>query len=74
MMCVLQKYKKTELKRLYIAQRRLKMKPRKKHLMEWCENHYTTFGYHPKEFEYNGILYEIILPTFELQKIKRVDF
>jgi len=50
------------------------MKPRKKYLMEWCENHYNTFGYYPKEFEYNGIVYEIILPTFELQKIKRVDF
>ena len=39
-------------------------------LKEYCDDHYNNFGYYPSEFEYNGKLYKIILPNFNLEEIK----
>ena len=37
-------------------------------LMEWCNDHYKHFGFYPFDFEYEGKLYEIILPNFKLKE------
>ena len=42
-----------------------------KALKEYCNDHYKHFGYYPLDFEYNGKLYEILLPNFDLKEIEK---